>query len=165
MKKILSIFVFLFAVLSLSAQYRVTSASASTNTIPPGYNSIVVTTTAADTVGGTATKYWMFATNKNELQLYSWVIKLDTIKIHNRSGGNRVKVSFYGSIDKSTWVQIGSSIYYNRNAGTLADSTFAVSDVSTGIIWPYLKAEFVGITANKCSKPQTIQLRVVSKRP
>ena len=71
MKKILSIFVFLFAVLSPSAQYRVTSASASTNTIPPGYNSIVVTTTAADTVGGTATKYWMFATNKNELQLVS----------------------------------------------------------------------------------------------
>jgi hypothetical protein len=165
MKKILSISALLFIVISIQAQYRVTAASASTNTIPPAYQSIVVTTTAADTVGGTATKYWMFATGKTDLQLYTWVVKLDTIKVHSRSGGNRVKVSFYGSIDKSTWVQIGSSIYYNRNAGTLADSTFAVSDVSTGVLWPYLKAEFVGITANKCSKPQTIQLRVVSKRP
>jgi hypothetical protein len=165
MKRIIFIFALLLVAVSLSAQRVVTTAaSGSTITLGPVENSVKVTPTAADTVGGTATKYWVFAIDKPSLQLWSIVTNIDTIKKSNRVEGNRVRMRILGSLDNSTYVQIGSSIFYNVNAGTNADSTFAVSDVSTGVLWKYLKVEYTGVVAAKCSKPTTLILKVAEKK-
>ena len=159
MKKLIFLLPLLFLAASVFGQ-----ASGTTKVFLPNEQVKTVTTTAGDTVGGTAVKYWIFALNKPSLQLWSYVIDIDTIKTRTRGAGNRVAIKNYGSLDGTTWVQVGSTIFYNRNAGTLADSTFAVSDVSTGVIWKYLKLEFTGIVANKCSKPTLITLRVAEKK-
>lgn len=164
MKKILALItIMLLIAVSASAQRTVSAASGSTTTFLPQENYVKVNTTAADTVGGTNVKYWIFNLSKSKPQFYSYVMKLDTIRVHSRGAGNRLQVKHYGSLDGSTWVQIGSTFFYNRNAGTLGDSTFAVTDISTGVLWKYLKLEFTGVVANKCSKPQSFTLKIVDK--
>src|SRR5574343_248886 len=164
MKKLIAIIgIMLLFVAAVNAQRTVSAASGTTTALLATESMIKINTTASDTVGGTAVKYWIFNVNKAKLQLYSFVIDIDTIRTHTRSAGNRVAIKLYGSMDASTFVQVGSTIFYNRNAGTLADSTFALSDVSTGVLWKYLKLEYTGVVANRCSKPTLMILKVADK--
>jgi hypothetical protein len=163
MKKLFILSFFLLIAGSLFAQRTVSAASGSTTSLASTESSVVVTTTASDTIGGTATKYWLFNINKPKLQFYSFVINIDTILTTSRVVANRTRVQFFGSLNGTTFVQIGSNIFHNVNAGTGTDSTFAVSDVATGVLWKYIKVNFTGIVANKASKPTTIQLKVADK--
>lgn len=164
MKKLIAIIgIMLVCIVAVQAQRTVSAASGTTTSLAVGESLLKITTTAADTVGGTATKYWIINVNKPKLQLYTFVTNIDTIRTHTRGSGNRVRFRVYGSIDGSTWLQVGSTIWYNRNAGTLADSTFAVSDVSTGVLWKYFKFEYLGVVASRCSKPTLLMLKVADK--
>lgn len=158
MKKILIFLALICFVVKVSGQ-----ASGSTITFLPNETIKTVTPLATDTVSGVLVKYWKFALNKPKLQYFSFATEFDTTLRSSRVGGNRVKLKIYGSLDNSVWVQVGSTIYYNANAGTNADSAFAVSDVSTGILWKYLKFEATGVTANKCTTIPKITLKVADK--
>ena len=138
-------------------------ASGSTITFLPNQTIKTVTTTASDTVNGTATKYWIFALNKPKLQYYSYLIELDTFLTPARIHGNRVQIKSYGSLDGNTWVQFNTTGFYNINAGTNGDSTFAYSDVATGNLWKYYKLEFLGIVATHTTKVAKISLKVADK--
>lgn len=163
MKKLFILISLLFIAMCIEAQVAVVKASGSTIAFLPNQRSVAVTTTAGDTVGGINVKYWIFNVSKAKLQFWSYVVNIDTIRRKTRVAGNRVAVKNYGSINGTTWVPIGSTIFYNKNAGTNNDSTFAFSDVATGVLWNYLKLEFTGVVANKASKPTVIQLKVSDK--
>jgi hypothetical protein len=164
MKKLIAIIgIILLFVAVGNAQRVVAAASGTTTSLGVNESIIKITTTASDTVGGTAVKYWLIQVNKPKLQLYSFVINIDTIRTTTRGEGNRLKVQIYGSLDGSTFTQVGSTIWYNVNAGTNADSTFAVSDVATGVLWKYFKVQYTGVVAAKCSKPTLMILKVADK--
>lgn len=162
MKKIIALIsvILLFAV-SMSAQFG------TTKTLLPNQTSIAVTPVAGDTIHGSdaasTTHYYTFAINKPKLQYFSFIVKLDSTKTHNRVLANHVWVQVLGSLTNPTgndgWVAIGSPVKY----GASIDSTFSYSDVSTGVLWKYLKIRFSGITDDKCSTLSKLELKVGEK--
>jgi len=162
MKKIIALIsvMLLFAV-SATAQFG------STKTMLPAQTSIVYTPVAGDTIHGSdaasTTHFVTFAINKPKLQYFSFIVKLDSTKTSNRVLANHVWVQVLGSLTNPTgndgWVAIGSPVKY----GATVDSTFSYSDVSTGVLWKYLKIRFSGITADKCSTLSKLELKVADK--
>jgi hypothetical protein len=133
----------------------------------PGHTIYRYTPVAGDTIHGSdaasTTHYITIKTNVNKPYYFGAIIKLDTIKTHNRVLANHVWVQALGSLTNEAgntgWVAIGSPVKF----GASIDSTFSYSDVATGQPWPWLKFRFSGITANKCSKLTSFSLRVVEK--
>jgi len=159
MKKLLALSLFLFLASQMFGQ-----ASGSTITFLPNETLKNVTVAGNDTVAGVGTKYWDFAINKPKLQYFIFALELDTTLLHNRVQGNRVLVQTFGALSQSgTWRQIGSNIFYNVNAGTNGDTTMLVGDVSTGVLYKYLRIKFTGIVANKCVTIASLGLKVADK--
>ena len=139
MKKIIALIsvILLFAV-SINAQ-----RSGSTTTLLPQQTYKVLTMLPVDSVQSLATAYWVFALNKPKTQYYAVAIQMDCVGTTTLKG--HTWINTYGSIDGTTWVNTGfSTIKY----GGTADSTMVIYDVSTGILWKYLKVAFVGKKAN-----------------
>jgi hypothetical protein len=156
----------LFALLVLVcfASQMFGQASGSTVTFLPNQNYKVVTIAAGDTVSGVGVKYWDFAVNRTKLYYFAFATELDTTLIHARTAGNRVLCQVYGAIDASgAYRQIGSNIFYNINAGTNADSTLLLSDVSTGVLYRFLRVKFTGVVASKCATVKSLALRIADK--
>jgi hypothetical protein len=139
-------------------------ASGSTITFLPNESWKSVTIAATDTVSGTTSKYWDFALNKSHLQYFAFAVALDTTKRVSRVEGNRVLCQVYGAVKNTgVWRQIGSNIFYNVNAGTNADTTMLIADVSTGVLYRYLRIKFTGIVAAKCVTVSGLSLRIADK--
>lgn len=157
MKKIITLIAFLLIAVGLNAQFGTLQTLTST-----GYYK-VVTPVAGDTIHGSdpasTTHYYNFFLNKEGVNYFTFAVKLDSTKTHNRVLANHVWVQARGSIDGSTWVDIGSPVKY----GASVDSTFSISDVSTGVLWRYLQIRFSGITANKCTTLSKLSLKVGKK--
>ena len=167
MKKILIILGLLFFAVSLQAQVMGTTKAlngASLYVITP---STTVKTTAADSINGSdaasTTKFVTFDVNRPKLYYFTVQCQLDSTKLHHRVLANHVWVQVLGSMTNGTgnsaWTAIGNPVKY----GASVDSTFAISDVSTGVLWRYIKVRFSGITANKCSTLNTLIIKVADK--
>ncbi len=68
--------------------------------------------------------------NKVSVQLYSIQVSLDSI-----SGTPTEAWVLAGSMDNSNWTTITTVNW----AGTASDTTFYYTDISTGVLWPYLR--------------------------
>lgn len=68
--------------------------------------------------------------NKQSVQLYSIQVSLDSI-----SGTPTEAWVLAGSLDNSNWTTITTVNW----TGTASDTTFYYTDISTGVLWPYMR--------------------------
>ena len=130
MKKLITLLFLVAFTLSVSAQ-----RSGSTTALAQTAYYKTLTMTAADSVDGTS--YWIFALNKPGVQYFSFAVRADTA---TKSEACHTGFTVWGSIDGTAWTNTG--ITEVKFAGTV-DSTFSMSDVSTGVLWRYLKLQAV----------------------
>lgn len=151
MKKLFILAVLVVFTLSLSAQ-----RSGSTTTLLPNETYKTLTMTAADTLTSGTTKYWVFAINKPKSQYFSFAVQIDTVGVKNHC-----YIDVKGSVDGTTWVATTAT---QVKFGSTVDSTFSLSDVSTGVLWKYLKLQFVPQGATlKGNKVAAISMKVGDK--
>ena len=110
--------------------------SGSTTTLLPNETTKVLTMTAADSLPQATTKYWVFAINKPKAQYFAVAVAVDTI-VH---ACNHTWVDVLGSLDGTNYVATGAT---QVKYGGTVDSTFQLYDVTTGVMWKYLKVQFV----------------------
>ena len=67
---------------------------------------------------------------KHAVQLYSIQVSLDSI-----SGTPTEAWVLAGSMDNSNWTNIDTVSW----AGSTSDTTFYYTDISTGVLWPYMR--------------------------
>lgn len=176
MKKLLLIFAALSLIIGLQAQ-----TSGTTYTLSPNvtyYNAFQRTHTGdwaaaelVDSIGGTASKYWQFNIGKSTMYMYQFLIEYDTVLTHNRTVGNTVYAYAQGSIDGTHWVTIDSTTF-KPTASYLPPAQLvsptkqaALADVTTGVLWRYLRVYFTGATANECAIISKLALKVGLKYP
>lgn len=151
MKKLI-ILSFLFALsVSLMAQ-----RSGSVTTMLPNQVYKTLTMTAADSVY--STQYWDFALNKTKTQYWSFAIRADTA---TKSEACHTWFTVWGSVDGTVFTNTGATTV--KFAGTV-DSTFAISDVSTGVLWRYLRLQAATVhTMRRSNRIGAISLKVGEK--
>lgn len=109
-----------------------------------------------DTIGGTQVKYYDFAINKDNLYYYTFVVAIDTVRTHHRVLANTVSTQLQGSIDGTNFINVGSAVVFHGKA----DTTFTITDVSTGVLWPVLRVKCTGQTANKGAALKSVNLKI-----
>lgn len=173
MKKLLGFIISLLLVSMIGLQAQ---TSGTTYTLPTGqtfYTAFQKTHTGdwaaaelKDTIGGTATKYWDFAINKSQLYYYTILFEYDTVLTVNRTIGNILYAYARGSIDGTHWVTIDSTTLkptaaYLPPAQLLtATKQAALNDVSTGVLWRYIRFTVTGATANECAIISKLAIKV-----
>ena len=150
MKKLFILFVLLVFSISVMGQR--------TASLLPNETYKVLTMTGADTVGYATTVYFTFALNKPKTQYWAVAAKMDPTGV----GTPHVWVTVWGSIDGTNFVNTGATTV---KYGGGADSLFQIVDVSTGILWKYLKVQFAGVagTANKGELIKALAIKVGDK--
>jgi hypothetical protein len=172
MKKVLALFAALLLVIGLQAQ-----TTGTTYTLPSGttsYTAVALThkgdwdaTSLKDSIGGATTKYWTFAVNKSSLYYYQFLVEYDTVLTKARTVGNHVTVKLQASIDGTYFYQIDSVLFHPTTmwlpAAQVVTPTLGVSslkDVTTGVLWRYLRISATGGDANKCSLISKLAIKV-----
>lgn len=140
MKKLI-LFLTIFAALSIQV-------AAQDVTIPKAGSNFDVTLDAGDTLSATALTLSKVigVGSKLSVQLYSIQVTLDSI-----SGTPAVSTVLAGSLDNSNYTTISTVAW----AGTTSDTTFVITDVSTGVLWPYMR---VRSTESGTAKSQLTRL-------
>jgi len=128
--------IFILSFLLAFSTVLMAQRSGSTTTLLPNETTKVLTMTAADSLPQATTKYWVFAINKPKAQYFAVAVAVDTI-VH---ACNHTWVDVLGSLDGTKYVSTGAT---QVKYGGTADSTFQLVDVSTGVLWKYLKVQFV----------------------
>jgi hypothetical protein len=175
MKRLIVLFIGLLLVIGLKAQ-----TTGTTYTLAPGETSKVAfnythtgdwdATTLKDSIGGATTLYWIFKINKSQLYYYTITTEYDTVLTIARAAGNHVTVNSYGSINGTYWVKLDSTLFHPTTsylpAGQAASAALAtvgvngLKDVTTGVLWPYIKVEAVGGDANTCSIISKLAIKI-----
>ena len=176
MKKLFDLIVIgLLLTLGLQAQ-----TSGTTYTLASGqtyYNAFSLTHTGdwaaanlKDSIGGTATKYWVFNINKSNLYYYQFFIEYDTVLTTGRAVGNTVTVWLEGSIDGTNYLPVDSVLFkpttaylpaaQQATAAQALKNSLNLRDVTTGQLYRYLKVRCVGGDANKCSIISKLSVKV-----
>ena len=125
MKKLIFLFgIFAFLSMTVMAQNTETVQRLGTN-----FN---FTLDAGDTISDNSTTLskTIVLKGKQSVQLYSIQVSLDSI-----SGTPTEAWVLAGSLDNSNWTTITTVNW----AGTSADTTFYYTDVSTGVLWSYVR--------------------------
>ena len=124
-------------------------------------------TTLKDSIGGATTLYWTFAINKTRLYYYQFLFEYDTVLTVGRAAGNHVTLNTYGSINGSYWTKLDSCLMHPTTAylpaaqlTTASSHSQSLKDVTTGVLWRYLKFEAVGGDANTCSIISKLSLKI-----
>ena len=135
---------FVFAFLLFVGQAMAQDATVTRN----GTN-FKVALTAADTTSGTTTTVSksIGVGAKQAVQFYSIQVTVDSL-----SGTPAYTIYLDGSMDNSAWVNITSQAW----AGSASDTTVYFTDVSTGIIWPYVRVRLPGASAAKSQLTELI---------
>jgi hypothetical protein len=128
----------LFALLAFSVSVMAQRAG-STTVLQSQENTKVLTMTAADTVTQHATVYWTFNVNKPKLYYFAFSLAFDSAGTLN----GKSAVDIQGSHDATNW--IATSATQVRPGGTTTglavDTVFYLGDVSTGVLWKYLRVK------------------------
>ena len=126
MKKIL----FLIGIIALFA-INVQAQEANVNRNGTHFNVLL---DAGDTISNNSTTLskTIGVGNKQAVQLYSIQVSLDSI-----SGTPTEAWVLAGSLDNSNWTTITTVNW----TGTASDTTFYYTDVSTGVLWTYLRVQ------------------------
>jgi hypothetical protein len=143
--------------LVLSAGLMAQRAGSTTTLLPnESYKSLVMT--AADTIH--TTSYWTFAINKPKTQYFAFTVAVDSMPIGSYKQHHQFNIQ--GSIDGTNWVATGATqVAYAQSI----DSTFVLYDVSTGVLWRYLRLKVANTYAGplKGCKITGISIRVADK--
>lgn len=172
MKKLLALIMALILVVGLQAQTSGTTYTLPSNT--SSYTAFSLThtgdwdaTSLKDSIGGTASKYWTFAINKSALYYYQFIVEYDTVLTTGRSVGNHVTVALQASIDGTYFVQIDSVLFHPTTMWLPAAQVLApalgvttLKDVTTGVLWRYLRVKATGSDANTCSLISKLMVKV-----
>ena len=136
MKKLITLLFLVAFTLSVSAQRSSTTVA---NVIPQGASTKALTLIAVDSVSNTSTGTWIFDVNKTKTQYFAVSVKLAPLGVTALKAHAYVNV--LGSIDKVTWVATtATQVKY----GGGADSSMVLYDISTGVMWRYLKVTIDG---------------------
>jgi hypothetical protein len=177
MKKLFALMISLLLIATIGMKAQ---TSGTTYTLPAGqtyYNAFSDThtgdwdaTTLKDSIGGTATKYWVFAINKSALYYYQFFVEYDTVLTIARATGNHVTVWLDASIDGTNYVTIDSTLFHptaqwlpaNQSVTAAAAllGVYNLRDVSTGVLYRYLKIRAVGGDANTCALISKLAVKV-----
>jgi|WetSurMetagenome_2_1015567.scaffolds.fasta_scaffold00157_56 hypothetical protein len=134
MKKIFILFLLAGFALSVMGQ-----AKNSTTTMLSNETTKVISGLAAtDTVSCSNTIYWTFAINKPYLAYYAFAVKMTTLGTSTKA---HAYIDVLGSLDGTNWVATGTT---QVKYGGGADSLFQMVDVTTGVLWKYLKLQIAG---------------------
>ena len=153
MKKLITLLFLVALTVTVTAQRSGSTTSVPANII--GTKSL--TMTAADTISKNANTYWIFDINRPAPALFAFVVKLDT----TRATGMHVWADVYQGIDTINWAATSAT---EVKFGGTVDSSFILSDVTTGAIGRYLKLVLKGKNlAVKGNKVSAISLRVLNK--
>ncbi|HUX56218.1 MAG TPA: hypothetical protein VMV77_04545 [Bacteroidales bacterium] len=172
MKKFIAIMIGLLFTVALMAQ-----TTGTTYTLKPNVTSVTAfsythtgdwdATSLKDSIGGVASLYWTFDIAKSNLYYYQFVIEYDTVLTVARAIGNHVTVALQASLDGTYFFQIDSVLFHPTTmwlpAAQVLDPTLgitSVKDVSTGVLWRYLRIKATGGDANKCSIISKLSLKV-----
>lgn len=151
MKRILLISALLLFAVGLNAQ-----RSGSTNVLSSTQYYKTLTMTTADTVH--TTSYWVFTLNKMPVQYFSFAVGVDTATL---TTAGHIYFTVWGSVDGATYVNTGATTV---KVGGTVDTTFALSDVSTGVLWRYLKLQAVNQnTDRRAHRVSAISLKIGEK--
>jgi hypothetical protein len=156
MKKLIVLLFLASFALSVNAQL-VLGQTAKGVPWPSGYYNC--TLNAVDTVGYATTTYAKFDLGLAH-KLCFWAISFKMTP--TGVGTPHVWITVQGSMDNTNFVETGATTV-KYGGGT--DSTFVMSDVSTGILWRYLRVKFAGVagTANKGEKVTALAIKVSQK--
>lgn len=146
MKKLILLVSFLIAFVGIQAQDFALSPRAT-------YNSY--TGVAADTVGGTNTIYKVCNVEKPYIYLYNVMVDIDTV---SGGGGNDVSCILAGSNDNVNYTTITDVTF-----AASADTVFTYSDVSTGVLWRFLKFSMTGDGSSAAVELQNLNVKVAPK--
>lgn len=155
MKKLIVLLILAAFTLSASAQLVLgqTAKGVPWNT---GYYACTLNT--GDTIGYATTTYAKFDVNRNKLYYFALAFKMSPTGV----GVPHVWITIQGSNDGTNYVETGiTTVKYG--GGT--DSLFQMVDVSTGILWRYLRIKFAGVaqTANKGELLKALSIKVADK--
>jgi hypothetical protein len=130
----------------------------------------------ADSIGGTASKNWVFLVNKPQLYYYQFLVTYDSVLYHpstrttHRTAWNHVEVDLFGSMDGVYYTFMDSVVFHPTGgwmpAGQAANATRAaegvqnLKDLSTGCLYKYLKLVATGKDAGKASIINSISLKI-----
>jgi len=121
------------------------------------------TPVAADTLNTTSapTKYWQFLVNKNQLYYYVVTARIDQVTTVSRSAGAHCILTMYGSVDGTNWVSVDTTLFH-PTTGNFSEGAIHVtaSDVSTGVLWKYLKFSATATDANKAVKLYSLAVKI-----
>jgi hypothetical protein len=154
MKKILILSFLLALSAGLMAQRSGTVTGVPLNT---GYKALTMTT--ADTIAYNGTVYWDFDLGtQHKLVYWAFAVKATPTGV----GTPHVWFTVWGSNDGTNFVNTGATTV---KYGGGADSLFQMVDVSTGVLWRYLRFKGVGVagTANKGEKITALSIKVAEK--
>jgi hypothetical protein len=128
------------------------------------------TPVASDTIGGTATKYWIFLVNKPNLYYYVSTVKLTQLLVNplgtgtGRTTANHVTLTLSGSIDGTYYVDLDTCLVHPTVTPTTLQNMYRTlnwtSDVSTGVLWKYLKVTAVGGDATRGATLTSLALKI-----
>jgi hypothetical protein len=154
MKKLIVILFLAAFALSVNAQ-----RSGSTTGVPwaTGYKAITIT--GADSITQHGTPYWVFDLGLvHKLCFFSISTGIDTL---GTASTNHVYVDVLGSNDGVNYYATAAT---QVKCGVTVDTLFALNDVSTGVLWRYLKVQYVSKTLHvRGSKLSALTIKVAEK--
>ena len=110
-------------------------------TMPRGGTNFNISLDAGDTILNTNTLSKTVGLKaKQSVQLYSMQVTLDSI-----SGTPAHTTVLAGSIDDSNYTTITTVSW----AGSSSDTTFVMTDISTGVAWPFMRVQITGSSTSK----------------
>ncbi len=135
MKYIITLFG-IFALLLFTSEVNAQDA-----TVRQGATNFKIALDAGDTILNTNTLRKTIGVGaKQSVQLYTIQVTIDSI-----SGTPAHTITTAGSIDNSNWTTIDTVSW----GGTTSDTTFVITDISTGIAWPYVSVLVTGSSSSK----------------
>lgn len=135
MKRILGMLV-IFAALLFTTEVMAQDARVARNA-----TRFDVTLDAGDTILNTNTLSKVIDVSlKQSVQLYTIQVTMDSL-----SGTPAHTINTQGSIDNSNWTTIDTVSW----GGTTSDTTFIITDISTGIAWPFVRLLVTGSSTSK----------------
>jgi hypothetical protein len=159
MKKIFLFLGFLLFAVAMNAQSGATTKMLATK------NTVNYSPVASDTVGGTATKYWVFQIDRPEINYYISTVRFNQKLTGGRTVGNHVTLTLSGSIDGVGYITIDTALVHpsathNQGEGKTLNWTY---DFTTGTLYNYLKVTAVGGDANKGSTLTELGIKIGKK--
>lgn len=146
MKKLFILLSFLFVFVNIQAQ----DFALNTNQTYKSYDG-----TATDVIAGATSLHKICKVEKGYIYYYNITVDIDTV---TGGGGNAVSCILAGSNDNVNFTTITDVTY-----AASADTVFRYADVSTGVLWRYLRFTMTGDGASAAAELQKFNVKVAAK--